>query len=89
MFRFILLTALPVALCLSTGCGLSRPSTAISHALDVQAKYTAIYVERTLDLIDDEETKLIGIELVRNADSLKRWAHAGEKKDEKENPGRD
>jgi len=87
--RLILLTVLPISLCLGIGCNISRPSPAISHALDVQAKYTSVYVERTLPLIQDEETRLIGIELVRNAESLKRWAHAGEKKDEKENPGRD
>jgi len=79
MYRFILLTILPIALCLSAGCSLSRPSPAISHALDVQAKYTAIYVKKTLPSVQDDETRQIGVELVKNAEILKQWGHAGGK----------
>ena len=81
-------TALAIILLLLTGCVYSPPE-AIRHALDVQAKYTATYVEHTLPLVDDEETKLIGIELVKNAEALKKWSRLGAEKDEKENHGSD
>ncbi len=53
---------------------------AIRRSLDVQARYTRIYVEATLPLLrtsslpQREELEGIGARLVRNADALKAWA---------------
>ncbi|MHC4660201.1 MAG: hypothetical protein ACYS8W_00805 [Planctomycetota bacterium] len=83
MKKLFLLTILLLA-----GCVYSPPE-AIRYAIDVQAKYTAVFVGRTMSLLEDDETRQIGAELVKNADALKRWANPGADKNEKADPERD
>jgi len=63
-------------------CGCAVPAR-IQKALETQAKYTYVYVEKTLPLIsksglpDSEEIEGIGRRLVRNARELEKWSKGG------------
>lgn len=67
-----------------TVCGCRAPAR-IRGALDVQAKYTRIYVEATLPPLRTsqhphcEELEGIGTRLIRNAEALKNWADGAKK----------
>jgi len=74
MKRIVFVLVLAATVC---GCG---TSARIRRALDIQARYTRVYVEETLPLVRAsqhprrEELEGIGSRLVCNADVLKTWS---------------
>jgi len=69
---------------LTATCGCHAPSR-IRSAIEVQARYTRVYVEATLPLLrasqhpQREELEGIGTRLIRNSDALKNWADGAKK----------